>query len=67
MWLRASFLGSRDFNGYGCRPEGDDLVSPLLGMPVGLASESLELMDGLKILSLNRQLPRGAGACVLNA
>ena len=30
-------------------------------------NESLEVMDGLKILSLNRQLPRGAGAYVLNA
>ena len=67
MWLRTSFLGSRDFNSNECRQEGDDLGSRLLGMPVGLVNKSLEVMDGLKILSLNRQLPRGAGAYVLNA
>ena len=62
MWLRTSFLGSRDFNSHGCRAEGDDLGIRLPGVSVGLINESLEVMDGLKNSSLNRKLPRGAGS-----
>ena len=48
MRLRTFFGGSRDFNSYGWRPEGDDLSIWLLGLPVELVNESLDVMDGLQ-------------------